>query len=93
MMDTNGQSGINTYAVGEFAKVCAHPNEGEKFLGWYENGNLISGEAEYRFCVKKDTTLIAKFAQNTKTSKKENGIFCKDILEIQDHQDTCDGFD
>ena len=39
-------SGINTYAVGEFAKVFAYPKDGEKFLGWYENGNLISSEAE-----------------------------------------------
>ena len=49
----NGEAtGINTYSVGEFAKVCAHPNEGEKFLGGYENGNLISVDAEYKVVYK-----------------------------------------
>ena len=61
-VEGNGEvSGINTYSVGEFAKVSAYPAEGEKFLGWYQNGKLISKDAEYRFCVKENTTLVAKF--------------------------------
>lgn len=60
-------SGINTYSVGEFAKVSAYPAEDSEFFGWYENGLLISNEKESRFCVKNDTILTAKFVQKTKT--------------------------
>ena len=69
-VEGNGEvTGVNTYAIGEFAKVTARPSENEKFLGWYENGKLVSGEVEYRFCVKKDTNLVAKFTQNCCVSK------------------------
>ena len=79
----NGEAtGINTYSVGEFAKVCAHPNAGEKFLGWYENGNLISGEVEYCFCVKKDTTLIAKFTGN---SQGEQNVAVGKLYKVNKH--------
>jgi len=58
-VEGNGEvTGVNTYAIGEYAKVTAHPASGEKFLGWYENGRLVSGEAEYRFCVKKILILL-----------------------------------
>ena len=69
-VEGNGEvTGVNTYAIGEFAKVTAHPLENEKFLGWYEDGKLVGGEVEYRFCVKKDTNLVAKFTQNCCESK------------------------
>nr|MBQ8252351.1 BspA family leucine-rich repeat surface protein [Lachnospiraceae bacterium] len=69
-VEGNGEvTGVNTYAIGEFAKVTAHPSENEKFLGWYENENFVSEEEEYRFCVKTDTNLVAKFTQNGPGSK------------------------
>ena len=47
---------------GAFAQVEAIPNEGYEFIGWYEDGTtLVSEESEYRFCVKHDITLVAKF--------------------------------
>ena len=35
--------------------------EGYQFVGWYENDKLISQETQYRFCVEKDTLLVAKY--------------------------------
>ena len=75
-VEGNGEvTGVNAYAIGEFAKVTAHPSENEKLLGWYENGKLVSGEVEYRFCVKKDTNLVAKFTQySTVSNDDENDV-------------------
>ncbi len=47
--------------LGGYAKVTATAYEGYKFSGWYVNDELISSDSEYRFCVTKDETLIAKF--------------------------------
>ena len=47
--------------LGEFAKVTAQPYIGYKFSGWYADNECVSTDTEYRFCVTKDETLIAKF--------------------------------
>lgn len=47
---------------GAFAQVEAIAYGGYEFIGWYEDGTkLVSKELEYRFCVKNDICLIAKF--------------------------------
>ena len=52
--------GIKT--KGEFASVEAAPDSGSRFAGWYVNNKLVSSDLKYRFCVKNDITLTARFA-------------------------------
>lgn len=59
--------GGGTYQFGSFAKMEAKAVEGAKFAGWYENGELLSTDAEYRVCVREDRHLTAKFKNNTVT--------------------------
>lgn len=47
--------------LGTFAKITAKAYDGYEFAGWYEEGNLISAELEYRFRVSKDMKLTAAF--------------------------------
>lgn len=59
-------TGSGTRQVGSFAKVVALPEEGYTFNGWYVNDIKISSDAEYRFCVREDVTVVAKFdAENS----------------------------
>lgn len=58
-------TGGGHYGNGEFAKVTATANSGEDFLGWYIGNALISSDAEYRFLVKEDVAITAKFTTNT----------------------------
>ena len=54
--------GGGVFNYGSFAKVSAYEQEGYAFKGWYDDKNkLVSGDKEYRFCVKADTKLTAKF--------------------------------
>lgn len=48
---------------GSFAQIEAVAKDGYEFAGWYENNSLVSKDAIYRFCVEKDTVLIAHFKQ------------------------------
>ena len=57
---------------GNFAKVEAVAKEGYQFVGWYENDKLISQETQYRFCVEKDTLLVAKFEKDGESANSEN---------------------
>lgn len=51
---------------GAFALVEAIPYEGYQFIGWYQDGTtLVSEDVEYRFCVKGDINLVAKFEFTT----------------------------
>lgn len=47
--------------LGSYAKVTAAANTDCKFEGWYIDGKMVSAKAEYRFCVKSDTDVLAKF--------------------------------
>ena len=58
-------TGGGYYGNGEFAKVTATANHGETFLGWYVGNEQISSDAEYRFLVKEDVDIVAKFTTNT----------------------------
>lgn len=61
--------GGGVFNYGSFAKVSAYEQEGYAFKGWYDDKDkLVSGDKEYRFCVKADTKLTAKFdKKNTGT--------------------------
>ncbi len=64
--DGNGGyvSGAGRYIQGHFAQVEAHPHIGCEFYGWYDaSGAMVSTDATYRFAVKNDVVLTAKFSQ------------------------------
>ena len=41
--------------------VTASPNEGWEFVGWYEDGVLVSSELNYTFIVTTNRNLVAEF--------------------------------
>ena len=57
-------TGGGVFINGEFAKVTASPEEGFRFLGWYDGDTCVSEEAEYRFAVSRDIELTAHFETN-----------------------------
>ena len=58
-------SGTGKYLEGEEAELVATENSGYKFLGWYDNNDTqVSSEKTYRFEVKGDITLTAKFEKD-----------------------------
>lgn len=56
-------TGGGSYLVNEYAQVEASALPTVEFLGWYENGKLVSNEAAYRFEVKDDVELVARFSE------------------------------
>ncbi|MCL2565891.1 MAG: hypothetical protein FWE24_08825, partial [Defluviitaleaceae bacterium] len=54
--------GGGSYVEGFLSQVMAIPFEGNEFVGWYINDELVSQENVYRFRVLGDTKLIARFA-------------------------------
>ena len=69
--------GGGEYVLGSFAKVHAAEFEDCKFIGWYENGELVSENRDYRFKVTEDRDLVARFEGSTQYG--ENGIFTAEI--------------
>ena len=61
-------TGSGIRQTGNYAQVIAVAKEGYVFDGWYANEQKVSTDAEYRFCVKGDITLIAKFTSSTPAS-------------------------
>lgn len=61
-------TGSGVRQTGNYAQVVAVAKDGYVFEGWYVNEQKVSTEVEYRFCVKDDITLIAKFTHNTPVS-------------------------
>lgn len=105
--DGNGKvSGENKKHLGEFAEVSAVADDGHSFIGWYENNILLSKDEAYRFVVKSDKNLIAKFEKskdyineknkddiNVKISKKQytyNGKSIKPNVTIYNGQQKID---
>ncbi len=69
--------GDGTYVVGDTCTVTASANAGYNFVNWTENGNQISAEAEYRFAVTGNRSLLANFTSQeytiTATAEPEEG--------------------
>jgi len=60
--DDNGLvAGGGVYEKGAYALLEASPNNGYAFDGWYINNSRVSSEMVYRFCVKQDVIVTAKF--------------------------------
>jgi hypothetical protein len=53
--------GGGTFSKGSFAQMTAIPFENCEFVGWYENGALVSTDPVYRFRVERDVALTAEF--------------------------------
>lgn len=61
--DTGGSvSGARQYVLGSTCIVSASPKSGYTFVGWYENGQLVSSSAVYSFDVLKDRTLETRYS-------------------------------
>ena len=61
--ERNGYArGGGLYVPGEYAQTLAIPADNAAFLGWYENGELLSNDAQFRFRVTADRELTAVFA-------------------------------
>ena len=54
--------GGGLYVPGEYAQALAIPVDNADFLGWYENGELISNDAQFRFRVTANRELTAVFS-------------------------------
>ncbi len=59
--DLGTVSGGGSFGFEHFAQVEATPLENVTFLGWYQNGSLVSSDPVYRFSVREDTSLEARF--------------------------------
>lgn len=58
-------SGAGAYLPGDVATLCAWPDEGYAFTGWYEGERLLSDEPTFRTEVSEDVTLRAAFAPDS----------------------------
>ncbi len=56
--------GNGLYEVGATATVTAQPNDGYKFVGWSEEGTVISSDNPYTFAVSGSRNLVAMFESN-----------------------------
>ena len=53
--------GSGTFNIGEFAQVETAPADNYTFDGWYIDGKKVSSDASYRFAVKSNVNVEAKF--------------------------------
>ena len=56
-------SGGGEYLFGETCMVSVTPNEGYTFMGWNENGTVVSNDLSYSFIALNDRNLVATFIQ------------------------------
>jgi len=70
--------GGNVYKYGEVAALNAESNEGCKFLGWSENGEIISQESKLEFSVFENRNLTALFESKELTPIAGNGVWISD---------------
>ncbi len=54
--------GINQYDPGATAEMEAIAHSGYTFVGWYEDGQLLTTDSKYSFTVTESHTLVAQFA-------------------------------
>lgn len=61
-------SGGGSKEEGSSCTVVATPAAGYAFDGWFENGQLVSNNANYTFTVERARTLVAQFAEDTEVT-------------------------
>ena len=57
-------SDSQTVTDGDYVSLEAGTDQNNEFLGWYENNELVSSDAQYSFVAKGNRSLIAKFTNN-----------------------------
>jgi hypothetical protein len=57
-------SGAGKYTAGSFAQLSAACPHGRTFKGWYSGDELLSEEETFRFAVRSDTVITARFELN-----------------------------
>jgi hypothetical protein len=62
-VDGGSVSGGGTYSYNANVTVVASANQGWDFIGWYENGEMVSGNAAYSFNALENRDLEAQFLQ------------------------------
>jgi uncharacterized repeat protein (TIGR02543 family) len=67
-------NGSGDYAYGSSVNVTATTNTGYTFLGWYENGSLVSSNANYTFTVSANKSLEARWEINAYTVSTTKNI-------------------
>ncbi len=88
-IEGNGTADTSRTAVsGDYVAVTATPDEGNTFDGWYENGELLTSDAEYAFVAKSNRTLVAKFSENA-SEQKYTATFVADgkVIKIVEFTD------
>lgn len=64
-----GGSGGGNYYEDSIVAVTPDTPEGKQFMYWEIDGEAVSSNEKYVFVVKKDTTIIAHFADDVDLSK------------------------
>jgi hypothetical protein len=59
--DSGIATGGGIYLIGNFAQVKALPITGGSFIGWFTGSTLVSTDETYRFPVRNDVNLMARF--------------------------------
>ncbi len=57
--------GLGTYVKGDYVALTAIPDEGYKFVGWYQSDTYLANTVLYEFAISSDITLTAKFLEDT----------------------------
>ncbi len=57
-------TGAGTYADGSTVTITASNVEEYNFIGWYNNGNLISSNSTYTFTIDDDISLVAVYGES-----------------------------
>ncbi len=67
-------SGNGNYAFGSSITITATTNEGYTFLGWYQNGSLVSSSESYTVALYESKTFEARWKINTYTVSLNTNI-------------------
>lgn len=58
-------TGVGTYVPGDLVTLCAEPNDGYEFIGWFDGDTLKSVSSAYHFAAREDSMLCAQFYHDT----------------------------
>ena len=81
LTNNNSKAGVvlggGVYQYGNFAQISATAKYGYKFIGWYCGNKKLSDKKEYRFCVKGNKTVSAKFEKIKVGTSKITKVIAK----------------